>query len=75
MCVDVLNVVFSRDFECHCKRPEHSGEPLLKQIKDPFTGAVHAPRLVIDENGDIRRNDEKAAGGVHPGSSTGSELN
>lgn len=30
-----------------------SGEPVLNQIRDPFTGAVHAPGLVVNEDGTV----------------------
>lgn len=30
-----------------------SGEPVLSQVKDPFTGTVHAPGLEVAEDGTV----------------------
>jgi hypothetical protein len=54
-CVDVLRVVFALDTLCECTRKGHSGEPVDQQVADPFTGAVHAPDLVVTADGDVER--------------------
>jgi len=60
-CIDVGRVLMSplpvSEFVpiCKCKRPGHDGEPVNQQIRDPFDGSVHAPGLVITEDGEVKR--------------------
>lgn len=32
-----------------------SGEPVLEQVQDPFTGSVHGPGLEVTIDGDVIR--------------------
>ena len=52
-CIDVLRVIFSDTLICKCKRKGHDGEPVNWQIKDPETGAVHGPNVVVNESGEV----------------------
>lgn len=52
-CVDVMAVVMGTETECNCQRPGHDGEPINNQVTDPFTGAVHAPGLVVEQSGEV----------------------
>lgn len=54
-CVDVLRMVYTDQTICQCTRKNHSGEPVDQQIADPFTGAIHAPGLTVEPNGEIHR--------------------
>lgn len=54
-CVDVLRAIYSDKMICMCNRARHSGEPVNEQIRDPETGAVHTPGLIISENGEVKR--------------------
>lgn len=36
-----------------CQSPSHTGEPALVQVRDPFTSDVHAPGMIIKEDGEI----------------------
>ena len=61
-CYDCAEIGFlvaghGANYKCGCTRPNHSGEPARKQVKDPFTGAVHAPGMEIAEDGTISRRD------------------
>lgn len=33
------------------------GEPVFKQVRDPFTGSVHGPGLEVTLDGEVRRHD------------------
>lgn len=62
-CIDIGRVMMVRvaDFVpiCKCKTPGHDGEPVDQQVKDPFTGTVHAPGLEVSEDGTVtKRNPE-----------------
>lgn len=57
-CIDVARVVFKMEEICKCRRQNHRGEPRDRQIKDPFTGAVHAPGLRVTKDGEVILNDE-----------------
>lgn len=54
-CTDVMRVVFNMDPICKCTRPDHGGEPVNQQIKDPETGTVYAPGLHVTEEGGVIR--------------------
>lgn len=58
-CVDVLRSIYTDEMICTCKRPDHSGEPILVQVLDPFTGTVHAPGLTVDIDGEVRRSERQ----------------
>ena len=30
-----------------------SGEPVLNQVQDPFTGSVHGPLMEVDQDGTV----------------------
>jgi hypothetical protein len=59
VCVDGLRVYFTEVTICRCKKKDHEdkmrGEPRLNQIADPFDGSVHAPGLVVTEDGTVTR--------------------
>lgn len=57
-CVDVLRAVYTDEMICQCKRRNHSGEAVEKQVVDPFTGTVHAPGLTVTVDGEVKRNDD-----------------
>lgn len=52
-CVDVLRVIVNLSPICHCTIQGHDGEPINQQILDPTTGDVHAPGLVVKEDGTV----------------------
>lgn len=54
-CIDVMRVIVNLVPICHCPIPEHDGEPFKQQILDPTTGDVHAPGLIVKEDGSIER--------------------
>lgn len=54
-CIDVVRALFSQESVCKCKKQGHMGEPLGKQILDPETGTVHAPGLVVTNDGQVFR--------------------
>lgn len=55
-CPNVLLEAVGRSPVCTCTRKGHNGtEPNEVQITDPFTGAVHAPGLVVTESGAVQR--------------------
>lgn len=54
-CVDIMRAVYSKSDICECTKASHSGEPRDKQILDPDTGAVHAPDLVVDQDGTVEK--------------------
>lgn len=57
-CVDILRSVYADDLICTCTRKNHLGEPVDQQIKDPFTGDIHAPAAIIRENGEVEVDEE-----------------
>lgn len=54
-CSDIMRIIVNLPEICQCARPEHSGEPVNQQILDPETGDVHAPGMVIHEDGSIEK--------------------
>lgn len=36
-----------------------SGEPVLNQVEDPFTGDIHAPGLVVKKDGSVEFRNER----------------
>jgi len=56
-CIDVIRAVMSDVLICKCRRKAHSCEPVDQQIKDPFTGAVHAPGLTVTKEGEVKRHE------------------
>jgi len=54
-CIDVLRSIYSKELICKCKRKNHMGEPRDQQILDPETNAVHAPGMIIHEDGEVER--------------------
>lgn len=54
-CVDVIHAALRMPEICTCTRKGHGGEPALNQIKDPVTGDVYTPGLVVRENGEVER--------------------
>lgn len=54
-CTDILRVIANLPEICKCTAPGHSGEPALQQVRDPFSGDVHAPGLVVKNDGEIIR--------------------
>lgn len=56
-CVDILRSVYADDLICTCTRENHLGEPASQQIKDPFTGDVHGPAVVITKDGEVKVNE------------------
>lgn len=60
-CVDGLRLFYTNETICTCGRTDHSdkmrGEPRLGQVRDPFTGDIHAPGLVVTEDGTVEFTD------------------
>lgn len=56
-CTDIMRVVFDLSEICNCRRPDHGGEPMNKQIKDPETGTVYGPGLSVTKDGEVKRHD------------------
>lgn len=52
-CVDVLRSVYTDDTICTCTRKNHSGEPALNQVADPFDGSVHGTAATITQSGEV----------------------
>lgn len=52
-CSDILRVIANLSEICMCQSPSHTGEPALVQVRDPFTSDVHAPGMIIKEDGEI----------------------
>lgn len=60
-CIDRLRALYTTDWICTCTRKLHAekrdGEPTLNQVEDPFTGDIHAPGLVVGEDGQVKFRD------------------
>lgn len=54
-CTDVMRVIFGLPPICKCTRPNHGGEAVNQQIKDPETGTVYGPGLAVTEEGGVIR--------------------
>ena len=54
-CTDILRIVANLPEICNCQAPDHSGEPVLQQVRDPFDGSVYAPGLVVSEDGVVTK--------------------
>jgi hypothetical protein len=52
-CIDVARALLSMSLICDCTAEGHDGEPNRQQILDPETGAVHAPGLVVTQEGEV----------------------
>jgi hypothetical protein len=39
---------------CQCKKKDHGGEARNVQVRDPFTGEIHAPGLTVDTDGNVK---------------------
>ena len=57
-CMDVLRSIYTDEGLCACKRPDHAGEALQNQVKDPFTGSVHGPGAEITVEGEVKVNEQ-----------------
>lgn len=54
-CVDVYRYLAGKtDPICPCRKKDHGGEARDVQVKDPFTGTVHAPGLTVDIDGNVK---------------------
>lgn len=60
-CVDRLRRIYSDETICTCTRKLHAekrdGEATLNQIKDPITGDIHAPGLIVTADGEVKFRD------------------
>jgi hypothetical protein len=53
-CVDVTRIAAGFKNEiCQCRKANHNVEAHTQQIADPETGAVHAPGLVVSQEGKV----------------------
>lgn len=50
-CVDVTLILLGREPICTCERKKHGGEPRDNQVRDPFSGTVVGPGMVLTEDG------------------------
>lgn len=57
-CIDVMRVIVDLKEICHCLIPDHRCEAINQQIKDPETGDVYAPGLIVRKDGSVERRRE-----------------
>lgn len=53
-CIDVLRMMVFDQAICMCKKPNHQGEAVYKQIVDPETETVHAPHATVTSEGEVK---------------------
>lgn len=60
-CVDRLRMFYTDMTICTCTRTDHElkrdGEPVVRQVKDPFNGYIHAPGLTVSPDGEVEFRD------------------